>query len=38
MPVGDRFVYDQMADGRRFRVLNVVDDARRECLAAISNI
>jgi putative transposase len=29
------FVYDQFAYGRRFRVLNVVDDVTRECLAAI---
>jgi len=29
------FVHDQLADGRRFRILNVVDDATRECLAAI---
>ena len=29
------FVHDQFACGRRFRVLNVVDDATRECLAAI---
>ena len=29
------FVYDQMASGRRFRVLNVVDDVTRECLAAV---
>jgi putative transposase len=29
------FVHDQFADGRRFRVLNVVDEATRECLAAI---
>ncbi|MBX7483321.1 IS3 family transposase [Qipengyuania qiaonensis] len=28
------FVHDQMASGRRFRVLNVVDDVTRECLAA----
>ena len=27
------FVHDQMANGRRFRVLNVVDDVTRECLA-----
>ena len=27
------FVHDQMASGRRFRVLNVVDDVTRECLA-----
>ena len=29
------FVHDQFAFGRRFRVLNVVDDVTRECLAAI---
>lgn len=29
------FVHDQMATGRRFRVLNIVDDLTRECLAAI---
>lgn len=29
------FVHDQFACGRRFQVLNVVDDATRECLAAI---
>jgi len=29
------FVHDQMASGRRFRVLNVVDDVARECLAAV---
>jgi len=29
------FVHDQMATGRRFRVLNIVDDMTRECLAAI---
>lgn len=29
------FVHDQMACGRRFRVLNIVDDVTRECLAAI---
>lgn len=27
------FVSDQLADGRRFRTLNVVDDYTRECLA-----
>ena len=26
------FVYDQFANGRRFRVLNIVDDATKECL------
>ena len=29
------FLHDQMASGRRFRVLNVVDDVTRECLAAV---
>ena len=29
------FVHDQMVSGRRFRVLNIVDDVTRECLAAI---
>tara|TARA_R110002124_G_scaffold59588_1_gene164455 strand:- start:463 stop:1569 length:1107 start_codon:yes stop_codon:yes gene_type:complete len=29
------FVHDQLASGRRFRVLNVVDDVTRECLAAV---
>jgi putative transposase len=29
------FVHDQMAGGRRFRILNIVDDVTRECLAAI---
>ena len=28
-------VHDQLACGRRFRILNVVDDVTRECLAAI---
>lgn len=32
------FVHDQMATGRRFRVLNVVDDVTRECLAAVPDI
>jgi transposase InsO family protein len=27
--------HDQLATGRRFRVLNVVDDVTRECLAAV---
>lgn len=31
------FVHDQFACGRRFRILNVVDDVTRECLAAIPN-
>jgi putative transposase len=29
------FVHDQFANGKHFRVLNVVDDVTRECLAAI---
>ncbi|MGY3108331.1 transposase InsO family protein [Bradyrhizobium sp. LM3.4] len=29
------FVHDQFACGRRFRILNVVDDVTRECLGAI---
>ncbi len=43
MPAPDRpnacwsldFVHDQMTDGRRFRVLAVVDDCTRECLALV---
>ena len=31
------FVHDQLANGRRFRVLNIVDDVTRECLAAIAD-
>ena len=27
------FVSDQLTDGRRFRILTVVDDCTRECLA-----
>lgn len=29
------FVHDQFACGRRFRILNIVDDVTRECLADI---
>src|SRR6202044_2133457 len=29
------FVHDQLASGRRLRILNIVDDVTRECLAAI---
>lgn len=36
MPAGLwNFVHDQFACGRRFRILNVVDDVTRECLVAI---
>ena len=31
------FVHDQFACGRRFRVLNIVDDVTRECLEAIAD-
>jgi putative transposase len=29
------FVSDQLANGRRFRLLNVIDDFNSECLAAV---
>ncbi len=29
------FVHDQLGSGRRFRILNVIDDVTKECLAAI---
>jgi putative transposase len=29
------FVHDQFTCGRRFRILNIVDDVTRECMAAI---
>ena len=31
------FVHDQFVAGRRFRILNIVDDVTRECLAAIAD-
>jgi putative transposase len=31
------FVLDQLTDGRRFRVLTVVDDCTRECLALVAD-
>ena len=31
------FVQDQLSDGRRFRILNVIDDVTKECLAAIAD-
>jgi putative transposase len=31
------FVHDQLASGRRFRILNIVDDVTKECLAAIAD-
>jgi len=32
------FVHDQLANGRRFRILNIVDDVTRECLAAVPDV
>jgi putative transposase len=32
------FVSDQMASGRRFRILAIFDDCTRECLAAVADI
>lgn len=32
------FVHDQLANGRRFRILNIVDDVTRECLGAIPDL
>ena len=32
------FVHDQLAGGRRFRVLNVVDDYSRECIGQIVDL
>jgi putative transposase len=31
------FVHDQLSDGRRFRILNVIDDVTKECLAVIAD-
>ncbi len=31
------FVSDELTDGRRFRVLTVVDDCTRECLALVAD-
>lgn len=32
------FVHDQLADGRRFKVLNVVDDCTRECIGQLADL
>lgn len=32
------FVHDQLSCGQRFRVLNLVDDVTKECLAAIADV
>lgn len=31
------FIHDQMTDGRRFRILGIVDDCTRECLGLIAD-
>ncbi len=31
------FVHDQLSNGRRFRILNVLDDVTKECLSAIAD-
>jgi putative transposase len=31
------FASDQLTDGRRFRILTVVDDCTRECLALVAD-
>jgi putative transposase len=31
------FVHDQLSNGRRFRILNVIDEVTKECLAAIAD-
>ena len=31
------FVHDQLSDGRRFRILAIVDDFTRECLALVAD-
>jgi transposase InsO family protein len=31
------FVHDQLASGRRLRILNVLDDVTKECLAAVAD-
>jgi len=31
------FVHDQLAMGRRFRVLNIIDDVTKECLVAVAD-
>ena len=35
--MGQDFVADQLTDGRRFRILAVVDDCTRECLALVAD-
>jgi putative transposase len=33
----DRLRHDQLACGRRFRILNVIDDVTKECLLALAD-
>ena len=35
--VARHFLHDQLSDGRRFRILAMVDDFTRECLALIAD-
>ena len=37
MPVSSLLQLTQLTDGRRFRILTVVDDCTRECLALIAD-
>ena len=32
------FSHDQLTDGRRFRILAIVDDCTRECLALVADL
>ena len=32
------FIHDQLSDGRRFRVLNIVDDFSRECIGQLADV
>ncbi len=32
------FIHDQMVNGRRFRILNIVDDFTHECLGSIPDV
>jgi putative transposase len=31
------FVHDQLSNGRHFRILNMIDDVTKECLAAVAD-
>jgi putative transposase len=32
------FVHEQLANGRRFRISNIVDDVTRECMGAVPDV